>query len=134
MQIRVKDKNRVENANDQPVEQQQPQQEESSSRQKKNESDGKETYKFPPDVYHSCYTLTSNKEETFRFDQFTRGTLSSLYDTNITTLYLGEEKGSTSFNNLPLDSSSVYEIAIRRGRGQNNIETDMNTCSNYKEV
>jgi hypothetical protein len=45
----------------------------------------------------------------------------------------GEEKDSTSFNNLPLDSSSVYEIAIRRGRGQNNIETDMNTCSNYKE-
>lgn len=70
VQIRVKDKNRVEN--DQPVEQQQ--QQEPDSRQKKNESDDKETYKFPPDVYHSCYTLTSNKEATFRFDQFTRGT------------------------------------------------------------
>jgi hypothetical protein len=27
----------------------------------------------------------------------------------------------------------VYEMAVRRGRGQNNIETNKNTCSNYKE-
>lgn len=45
-----------------------------SSKKNKNESDKKE-YEFPDDVYHSCYTLTSNKEETFRFDQFTRGAL-----------------------------------------------------------
>ena len=66
VQIRVKDKNRVENVN--------AVNELDSSKKNKNESDKKE-YEFPDDVYHSCYTLTSNKEETFRFDQFTRGAL-----------------------------------------------------------
>ena len=48
---------------------------------------------------------------------------------------VGEKKAKgLKFNQLPLDANGVYEIAVRRGRGQNNIETNKNTCSNYKEV
>ena len=49
--------------------------EEASSESTKNESkEGeKEDYKFPDDVYHSCYTLTSEKQETFRFSQISIG-------------------------------------------------------------
>lgn len=48
---------------------------------------------------------------------------------------VGEKKDKgLKFNQLPLDANGAYEIAVRRGRGQNNIETNKNTCSNYKEV
>ena len=70
--------------------------EEASSESTKNESkEGeKEDYKFPDDVYHSCYTLTSEKQETFRFSQISIG------KSNIKLLFTLQVTLRAQFNNL----------------------------------
>ena len=51
------------------------------------------------------------------------------------TYFLGEEVPDIEPTFEDLCKEPVeYEISIRRGRVQNTIETELNTCANYKEV